>query len=35
MEKPFLKWLNPNNNQQYNWEEVTEKIFKLSIRLKI
>ncbi len=32
--KPFLKWLNPNNNQQYNWEEVTEKIFKLSYKIK-
>ena len=19
--KPFLKWLNPKNNHQYNWEE--------------
>ncbi len=32
--KPFLKWLNPSNNHQYNWEEVTEKIYKLSYKIK-
>ena len=32
--KPFLKWLNPKNNHQYNWEEVTEKIYKLSYKIK-
>ncbi len=32
--KPFLKWLNPKNNHQYNWEEVTEKIYKLSHKIK-
>ena len=32
--KPFLKWLNPRNNHQYNWEEVTEKIFQLSHKIK-
>ena len=31
--KPFLKWLNPKNNHQYNWEEVTEKIYKLSYKI--
>ena len=34
MEKTIFKWLNPNNNQQYNWEEVTEKILKLSYKIK-
>ena len=32
--KPFLKWLNPKHNHQYNWEEVAEKIFKLSNKIK-
>ena len=32
--KPFLQWLNPNNNHQYNWEEVTEKIYKFSYKIK-
>jgi len=32
--KPFLKWLNPKNNHQYNWEEVTEKIYKFSYKIK-
>ena len=32
--KPFLQWLNPNNNRQYNWEEVTEKIYKISHKIK-
>jgi len=32
--KPFLKWLNPKHNHQYNWEEVTEKIYKLSYKIK-
>ncbi len=32
--KPFLKWLNPKNNHEYNWEEVTEKIFQLSYKIK-
>ena len=28
--KKFLKCLNPKNNYQYNWKEVSEKIYKLS-----
>ena len=32
--KPFLKWLNPKNNHEYNWEEVTEKIYKFSYKIK-
>ncbi|MBD1149997.1 long-chain fatty acid--CoA ligase [Pelagibacterales bacterium SAG-MED29] len=34
LKKPFLKWLNPKNNHQYNWEQVTEKIYKLSYKIK-
>ena len=33
--KPFLKWLKPNNNIEYTWEEVTEKIYKLTNQIKI
>ena len=32
--KTFLKWLNPKNNYQYNWKEVSEKIYKLSEEIK-
>jgi len=32
--KTFLKWLNPKNNHQYSWEEVTEKIYKFSYKIK-
>ena len=32
--RPFLKWLNPKDKNLYNWEEVTEKIFKLSFKIK-
>ena len=32
--QPFLKWLNPNNDYEYNWGEVTEKIYKLSHTIK-
>ena len=32
--KKFLKWLNPKNNYQYNWKEVSEKIYKLSKEIK-
>ena len=32
--KSFLKWLNPKNNRPYNWEEVTERIYKLSYKIK-
>ncbi len=32
--KPFLQWLNPKNNHRYNWEEVTEKIYKFSYKIK-
>ncbi len=31
--KPFLKWLKPNK-PTYNWEETTERIFKLSHKIK-
>ncbi len=31
--KPFLKWLKPNKSI-YNWEEVTERIYKLSNKIK-
>ena len=31
--KPFLKWLKPNK-QIYNWEDVTERIYKLSYKIK-
>tara|TARA_X000000950_G_scaffold206268_1_gene248185 strand:- start:150 stop:596 length:447 start_codon:yes stop_codon:yes gene_type:complete len=30
--KPFLKWLKPNKPTYY-WEEITEKIFKLSAKI--
>tara|TARA_Y100000590_G_scaffold229165_1_gene258501 strand:- start:4933 stop:6615 length:1683 start_codon:yes stop_codon:yes gene_type:complete len=32
--KPFLKWLKTNKNHQYTWEEITEKIFKLSDKIR-
>ena len=32
--KIFLQWLNSNNYHKYNWEEVTEKIYKLSYKIK-
>ncbi len=32
--KPFLQWLNPKNNHQYDWEEVTEKIYKFSYKIQ-
>ena len=31
--KPFLKWLKPNK-PTYNWEEITERIYKLSAKIK-
>ena len=31
--KPFLKWLKPNK-PIYNWEDVTERIYKLSYKIK-
>ena len=31
--KPFLKWLKPNK-PTYTWSHVSEKIFKLSNKLK-
>ena len=31
--KQFLKWLKPNKST-YNWEEITERIFKLSHKIK-
>ena len=30
----FLKWLNLKDNKEYSWEEVTEKIYKLSYKIK-
>ena len=30
--KPFLKWLKPNK-PTYNWENITERIFKLSNKI--
>ena len=32
--KPFLKWLNPSNDYCYTWKEVSERIFKLSNKIK-
>ena len=32
--RPFLKWLNPNYEKQYTWQEVYEKILKLSSEIK-
>ena len=31
--KPFLKWLKPNK-RIYNWEDVTDRIYKLSNKIK-
>ena len=31
--KSFLKWLKPNK-PSYNWEEITERIYKLSHKIK-
>ena len=31
--RPFLKWLKPDK-RTYNWEDVTEKIYKLSAKIK-
>ena len=33
IKKPFLKWLKPNK-KTYNWEEITDKIFKLTKKIK-
>jgi long-chain acyl-CoA synthetase len=33
-QKPFLKWINSKDNHQYNWKEVSEKILKLSNKIK-
>ncbi|MDC1096317.1 long-chain fatty acid--CoA ligase [Pelagibacteraceae bacterium] len=32
--KLFSKWLKPNNTRQYSWEEISEKILKLSSKIK-
>ena len=32
--KAFLTWLKKDNNNHYSWEEVAEKILKLSIEIK-
>ena len=32
--KSFSKWLKPNYTYQYNWSEVSEKILKLSSKIK-
>ena len=34
IKKPFSQWLNLNHNQPYSWEEVAEKILKLSSKIK-
>ena len=31
--KPFLKRLKPNK-QTYNWQDITERIYKLSYKIK-
>ena len=31
--RPFLKWLKPDK-QTYNWEEITERIYKLTSKIK-
>ena len=31
--RPFLKWLKPNK-PTYNWEDITQKIFKLTLKIK-
>tara|TARA_A100001015_G_scaffold238343_1_gene271308 strand:- start:174 stop:1850 length:1677 start_codon:yes stop_codon:yes gene_type:complete len=31
--KPFLKWLKPGKST-YNWEDITQNIFKLSLKIK-
>ena len=31
--KPFLKWLKPNE-PTYNWQDITERIFKLTFKIK-
>ena len=30
----FLKWLKPKNNHEYSWQETTEKILKLSDKIR-
>jgi len=32
--KSFLTWLKPEKNITYNWDEVTDKIYKLSYKIK-
>ena len=31
--KPFLKWLKPDK-PTYNWQDITERIFKLTFKIK-
>ena len=31
--KPFLKWLK-SDNPTYNWGDITQKIFKLTLKIK-
>ncbi len=31
--RPFLKWLKPDK-RTYNWEDITERIFKLTVKIK-
>ena len=31
--KPFLQWLKPGKST-YNWEDITEKVFKLTAKIK-
>ena len=33
VKRPFLKWLKPDK-QTYNWEDVTERIYKLTLKIK-
>ena len=30
----FLQWLKPENTKEYSWQDVTEKIFKLSHKIR-
>ena len=31
--RPFIKWLKPNK-QNYNWEDITERIYKFTAKIK-
>ena len=32
--KQFLQWLKTGKKKSYNWEDVTERIFKLTYKIK-